>query len=422
MIIKCLGGCREVGRNGFLIETKGKVNENILLDYGMKVDTGETPMPAENVNTVLLSHQHLDHSGSVPVLYKDSIKKKPLLYATAEVFDHIAMLHKDSMKIARIKGRPAMFSNNELIEMKKKQVRVTYGQKFSSLNSTIEVLDAGHVPGAAMFLITTEGKKILFTGDYNLQDTRMLKGANIDGIKDVDLLIMESTYSAREHTPRKEVEERLLEIVKETVENGGIAVIPSFAVGRAAEIIMILDKLAKKIPIFLDGMARQATRTTLKYPELLRDPKALAKAAKDITFVKSPADRKRALEQPCAIVTTGGCIDGGPAVHYIKHLYTRTDCSLTFTGFMIPRTAGRYLQDTGRFVNEDMDLKIKMQMNYLDFSGHSGRTDLFKTVQMIRPKKVMCIHGDHCERFATELKGRFGIEAIAPFPGSVVKV
>jgi len=419
MILKCLGGCREVGRNGFLLQNK---RENILLDFGMKIDTGETPIPPKDVDTILLSHQHMDHSGATPTLFRRFNKKEPKIYATSECFDHTHMLLKDSMKIARIKGRPALFTEPDVKKMAQNQVKVTYGQQFSTPSSKIDVLDAGHIPGSVMFLINSEGKRVLYTGDYNLQDTKLLKGANINNLKDIDTLIMESTYSSREHSDRAETEKKLLSIVKETVENGGTAIIPSFAVGRAAEVIAILEKISKKIPVFLDGMARQATRTTMNYPELLKDPTILERAIKNTTFIRSEKDRQKVLDQPCAIVTTGGCLDGGPVVHYIKRFYTREDCSMTFTGFMIPRTAGRYLQDTGHFVNEDMDLKMKMQMNYLDFSGHAGRSDLMKTVQTIRPKKVICIHGDHCERFATELKGRFGIETFAPVPGQVIDI
>jgi len=128
------------------------------------------------------------------------------------------------------------------------------------------------------------------------------------------------------------------------------------------------------------------------------------------------------MNTPCVIVTTGGCMDGGPIVHYLKHLYARKDCALIMTGFQIPKTAGRYLVDTGRYVTEELDLKIGMQMYQLDFSGHAGRTELLRFVSKIRPKKVICMHGDYCQRFATELKGRFGIEAIAPKNGDVVNV
>jgi putative mRNA 3-end processing factor len=420
MIIKCLGGCREVGRNGFLLQVKeNNQKENIMLDYGLKVETGETPIPAQDVDSILLSHQHLDHCGSTPTLFRENSKAK--IYATPPCFDHTHMLLKDSMKIARLKGRAPLFTQYEVNKLKENQIKIKIGEKFSTPASNVEVLSAGHIPGSVMFIINTEGKRILFTGDYNLQDTRLMKGADISKIKDIDVLIMESTYSSREHSPRKATEEKLLKIVKETIDNGGIALIPAFAVGRSAEVITILDKLAKKVPIFLDGMARTATKITANHPEFLRD-NALEKATENITFIKNQHERQQAMDQPSAIVTTGGCLDGGPIVHYIKHLYTREDCSMSFTGFMIPRTTGRYLQDTGRFVNEDMDLKIKMPINFLDFSGHAGRSDLMKTVQTIRPKKVICIHGDHCQRFATELKGRFEVEAIAPVPGQIIKV
>jgi Cft2 family RNA processing exonuclease len=92
-----------------------------------------------------------------------------------------------------------------------------------------------------------------------------------------------------------------------------------------------------------------------------------------------------------------------------------------FTGFQIPRTAGRYLLDTGRYVADEVDLAVKMAIHSLDFSAHSGRTQLLEFVNKIRPKNVICMHGDYCERFATELKGRFGIETVAPKTGDVLK-
>ena len=115
-------------------------------------------------------------------------------------------------------------------------------------------------------------------------------------------------------------------------------------------------------------------------------------------------------------------LDGGPAVSYIKHLYTKPECAIILTGFQAPKTGGRYLVDTGRFVNEDMDLAVKMSVHQLDFSAHSGRTQLMEFVQKIRPDKVIAIHGDNCERFATEIRGRFGIDAVAPKIGEILKL
>jgi putative mRNA 3-end processing factor len=413
MKIKCLGGCREVGRNAFLIEGK----ENILFDYGVKVETNEPPKPVEKVDNIILGHAHLDHCGSIPMLYRNF---KVPIFSTAATFDQSHLLLKDSLKIARLRELIKHFGESDIEKMKRNEVRITYGQRIEAENFSIDIFDAGHIPGSAAPLLEIDKKRILYVSDFNTNPTRLLNGARIDA-KNVDILILESTYSNRNHPDRKETEKKFFEAIEATIANEGVAILPCFAVGRAAEILMILDSFKAKFPIYLDGMAKEATEIALKYPELIRDPKALRKAVEDVKPIYSNDERKKIVKEPCAIVTTSGLLEGGPSVMYIKYLYDNIESSIIFTGYLIPRTAGRYLVDTGRFVTEGFDLKIKMGIHQMDFSAHSGRDDLFDFVNKIRPEKVICIHGDNCERFATELRGR-GFDAIAPKNGDVIDI
>jgi putative mRNA 3-end processing factor len=327
---------------------------------------------------------------------------------------------KDSLKIARIKEFTKHFGQSDIDKMDKNQVRVTYGQRLESENFSMDIFDAGHIPGSAAPLLEIDKKRILYASDFNVNPTRLLNGAKID-VKNIDALIIESTYSNRNHPDRKETEKKFFETVEGTIANGGVAVIPSFAVARSAEILMILDSFKANFPIYLDGMAKQATQVALNYPELIRDPNALRKAVEDVKPIYSNDERKKIIKEPCAIVTSSGLLDGGPSVYYIKYLYNNIESSIVFTGFLIPRTSARYLVDTGRFVTEGIDLKIKMGIHQYDFSAHSGRDNLFDFVKKIKPEKVLCIHGDNCERFATELRSR-GFEAIAPKMGDIIEV
>lgn len=414
MKIRCLGGFREVGKNAVLIEAK---EERILLEYGLKVETGEMPLPVKSVDSVLLAHAHLDHCGSCPSIFK---RLKPPIFSTIATFEQSHLLLKDSLKIARIKGHPRNFNERDIEKMKNNEARITYGQQFETKRALVDVFDAGHIPGSCVYVINVDNKKILYTSDFNPNPTRLLNGANID-IKDIDILIMESTYSNREHPPRKETEEKFFQCVKETIANDGIALIPSFAVGRSAEVLMVLDSLKPDFPIYLDGMGKKATEIALNYPEFIRDPRALEKALKNVKLIYSSDERKKAVKNSCAIVTTAGMLEGGPVVGYIKYLYNNPQSSIIFTGFLIPRTAGRYLLDTGRFVLEDLDLKVKMNIYSLDLSAHAGRSDLFDLVHKTNPEKVICLHGDHCHRFATELRGR-GFDAVAPHNGDTIDI
>jgi putative mRNA 3-end processing factor len=413
MRINCLGGGREVGRNAILIEGK----ENILFDYGVKVETSEIPKPANKVDNLVLGHAHLDHCGSIPVLYR---KSKFPTFSTIATFDQAHLLLKDSLKIGRIKGFVKHFGESDIEKMKKNEARVTYGQRFEAENFSMDVFDAGHIPGSIAPLIEMNGKRILYVSDFNTNPTRLLNGAKIDA-KDVDVLILESTYSNRNHPDRNETEKKFFEAIQGTISNGGVAVLPCFAVGRAAEILMILDRFKANFPIYLDGMAKEATEIALNYPEFIKDPKALRKALDDVKPIYSNDERKKITKEPCAIVTSSGMLEGGPSVMYVKYLYDNIESSIIFTGFILPRTAGRYLVDTGRFVTEGFDLKIKMGIHAFDFSAHSGRDDLFDFVNKIKPEKVVCIHGDNCERFATELRGR-GFDATAPKNGDTIDI
>ena len=414
MRIKCLGGFREVGRNAVLIES----NEKTVLDYGIKVETGEAPLPAEKVDNVILGHAHLDHCGAIPSLFENS---KPKVFSTIATFKQAHLLLKDSLKIARIKGFERHYSRHHIEIMKGYENLVTYGQQVETEKSVIEAYDAGHIPGSMLTILETQRKRILYTSDFKLAKTRLLNGANIKPIKDIDVLIMESTYASREHPDRKETEKKLFQVISDTIANDGIALIPVFAVGRAAEIIMVLDEMKIDFPIYLDGMAREATEVALNYPEFIRDPKALRKAMEDVKHIHDTEERSKIVKKPCVIVTTGGMMEGGPVVHYMKYLYNSPQSSIVFVGFCPPKTAGRYLLDTGRFVNAELDLKVKMNIQHLDFSAHADRKELFEIVKRASPGKIICLHGDNCERFAKELQGR-GYDAVAPKIGDILNI
>lgn len=407
MQIKCLGGFREVGRNAVLVET----DKRILLDYGIKVESGEIPLSIKNVDAMLLSHPHLDHCGMVPTI-------KAPVFSTAACLDQARLLLRDSIKVSKLKNQPERFSERDVEKME--EFRITYGQQFDIGNTLVDVYDAGHVPGSAGFLLDYK-KRIFYTGDFNLNSTELLNPARFD-IKNIDVLITECTYSYKDHPPREEVEKQLIKIIGETIVKDGIVLIPSFAVGRSAEILMTLNKYKIKYPIYLDGMAKEALNITLRYPELLRDYKLLKKAAENVIPLYSQKDRKMALERPCIIVTTAGMLSGGPVISFLKKLYNKTNSSLVFVGFQAPETPGKTVLDEHRYKENDLNLKIDMNIQYLDFSSHAGRTELLEFIKKTNPEKLVLMHGERCEEFAEEVKEKFGIDTVAPESGDVVDI
>jgi putative mRNA 3-end processing factor len=408
--LECLGGCREVGRSALLLNFSNETR--ILLDYGVKVESYELPRKARNVNALLLSHAHLDHCGFVPTLSCE-------MYETAATLEQAHLLLEDSIKVLKERGLPLKFTLKDIKKMK--EVIVTYGQRFEIENVEVEVFDAGHIPGSSGFLLEYRGKKIFYTGDFKLKETRLLNGAHFDVEEHVDVLIMEATYAYQEHPPRKIVEEKLVRIIKETIERDGNVVIPVFAVGRAAEILLVLYEHNVKYPIYLDGMAKKAVEITLRYPELLKDHSALKRAMDRVIPIYTLQDRKLALKNPSIIVTTSGMLNGGPVVYFLKRLKNDERSSLVFTGFQVPGTPGREVLDKKVFDNGKERFEIKMDVHFLDFSAHAGREELLKLVKDLNPEKIVVVHSDYAEEFAYELREK-GYRAIAPENGDVIEI
>lgn len=410
--ISFLGAMGTVGCSGILIDTTA---EKILLDYGTKPTDVPPKFPIEvssKPDAIILSHCHLDHSGALPLLFI-SYDHLPI-YGINVTKPLTELLLLDAIKVSKEEGVELPFEKREVYVTLKNFIERNYRDEFKVHNSKITFYDAGHVPGSLMALITSQGKNLLYTGDFNLIDTRLLKKADLD-LPKIDILITESTYSDRDHPSRKSQERELIRIVNETIATDGICLIAGFAVSRVAEIILVLDAYGIDYPIFIDGMAKRAITIINKYRNLLRDPKSLDKALEKVEYVVTHRMRRKIIKDSCVIIATSGMLKGGPIVYYLKNLYNRKNCSLILTGWQLEGTPGKILLETGRYINQKLglNLEVKMFVRRLDFSAHAGRTELFKFIEKTNPEKVFCIHGDHTEEFANELIGK-GFEAIAP--------
>jgi putative mRNA 3-end processing factor len=414
MKLSFLGGAGEVGRMGILFDNG---NERFLMDYGVNVETMDVPMdPGTNITALLLSHAHLDHSGNVPSLYRRGWGGR--VFATSTTFELCSLLLRDSLKVQGIKGIEPSYTMQDIVTMERRQLCMQFGEKRVFKNSIVQMFDAGHVPGSASTLIESNGKRILYTGDINFKDTALMRQAYRE-FSGIDALIIESTYAYKNHPERQQISDRLKEIIKSTVQSGGFVLIPSFAVGRTQEMLMIAAEL--DFPIYMDGMGIAATKNILDHPENIKNFKKLRDAFGAAHKIKSFRQRDRALDSPSVIITTSGMLNGGPVGYYMKKLYGREDCRLVMNGFQIPGTAGRTLLDTGRYIYEDIDVKPKMPAEFLDFSAHCGRDDIIKFVEELSPETVFLVHGERSDALASVLNG-MGFDAVVPKNGDIVRV
>src|SRR3989338_2371655 len=413
------GAAREVGRSCFVVEA----GDRVMLDCGVKLHPKEVeyPLPVKgNLDAAIISHAHLDHSGHLPHLFSSS---NTLTYMTPPTLDISKLLWADTLKIADMDGLDAPFSEDEIVRTERYTFPINFGKKMDlSPRSSMEFFDAGHILGAALTKLDFGGRKLMYTGDFKPNETRLHTGANLN-VGKVDDLIIESCYGDSDHPPRKESERLFCEEVQNTIDRGGHAVVAAFAVGRSAEIIDVLNEYKMGADIYLDGMALKAARIYLKYPNMIKKPQALKRALDRSIWVQKEKTRKEALKRPSIIVTTSGMLQGGPVYYYLPKLYKDPNSKLFLTGYQVDETPGRKLLETGRLAIDTKEVDVRMEVEKFDFSAHAGKNELLRAIKKWDPDNVVLVPGDEKieEQFMADLK-KEGFHTYAPRLGDTLEL
>jgi putative mRNA 3-end processing factor len=413
-----LGGAREVGRIGISVKSK---KTQALLDYGVMLDHQPGfPMhvPPKEVDALVLTHSHLDHSGALPIFYID---RQIPLYTNKLNLDLSQLLIKDFIHLS---GYYLPFEYLELKTMMRSTKHLDFGVEEKVGDMHLQLLNAGHTPGSAQVLIEAKGKRLLYTGDFNTTDSKLLSGASMD-YGDLDAVITESTYANEDHADRKEVEKRFVEAVTEVVEKGGIVLVPAFGVGRSQEIACILAAHHFEYPVVLDGMAREASRIIMNHKEFLRDPKLFMNAMHSLDWVESWRDRRKALKASSVIISTAGMLKGGPAAFYVSKIGKKANNAVFLVSYQIPGTPGKELLEKGVCTIDGKVRKIKARYEHFDFSSHCGASQLKDAIRKLGGNpKVFVVHGDedNCKMFANWIKSDLGLKAVAPKTGETFEV
>jgi putative mRNA 3-end processing factor len=416
--IKFLGSAREVGRAAISVKT-GKTQ--ILLDYGVMLNhTPGFPMhvPPREVDAIVMTHSHLDHSGAVPIFHIHELKP---VYGTRLTFNLANILIKDFIHLS---SYYIPFEYLELRSMMRSRRDLEYREETAVGDIKLQLLDSGHLPGGAQALIEADGKRLVYTSDFNATETRLLSAADLDH-GELDALIIESTYADEEHTPRKELEERFITELNDVVEQGGTVLVPAFSVGRAQEIACILAAYHFEHPVVMDGMAREASRILMGHLDFVRDSKLFMDGVHMAAWIESWKERKNATKKPGVIISPAGMLKGGPAASYVQSVGKKPNNAVFLVGYQIPGTPGRELLEKGRCVIDGKMQKIKAKVGSFDFSSHSGAKELKETVKGLKGNPtVYVVHGaeGNCPRFAKWIKDEVGLEAKAPNPGDTFTV
>jgi len=384
--IHFLGGGDEVGNVGVIIEDEKSTR--LLIDYGL-APTSPPRYPSESppVTDAIFTHTHIDHIGMAPWLVGNHQTR---LHGTSLTAALSRVMWKDTYKVSSIEGYPLPWDRRDEDEANEAWEVHNYNKWVEYHNWKWQLHPAGHIPGAAMIEIETPKHRILHTGDMDTRD-----GPNSYGAKPTpcDILLLESTYSGKEHPNRVDEEARFVAKVVEVVERGGIAIVPAFASGRGQDVLRILHNSGYDLNVHYDGMGKTVSQKWLEHPEHLRDAETFEDAFRWSKRVRSKSDRKRALEAD-VIVTTSGMLDGGPALWYLNRLRMDNRCAVLFTGYQAEGSGGRKLIETGSLPIYGHNVEISCEIDRFNLSNHAGHSELVTFAEACQPKHVILFHGD----------------------------
>ncbi len=443
-----LGAFHEVGRAAMLIQAG---SSSVLLDSGInpgaqdptsaypRFDTDEFDL--EKLDAVVISHAHLDHCGILPFLYKYGYDGP--VYCSEPTQTLMTLHQLDYLDVHSREGEHSPYDQKDVREVVTHTIPLRYNV-VTDVAPDIKLTfhNAGHILGSSMVhLHIGEGlHNIVYSADFKFGRTMMLDPATALFPR-AETLIIESTYGGPDDImpDREGVEGKLVSIVNDTVEKGGKVLIPVPAVGRAQEIMLVLDAYMKngalrELPIYIEGMVNEATAIHTAFPEyLVRDIKEQI-LHKDINPFQSeyfhpvthPSDREEIIAGgPCVIIATSGMLEGGPAIDYFRHLAPDARNTLAYVSYQVDGTLGNRikngLKEVSLYAHDGkMEMvKVNMRVESIEgFSGHSDRNQLLGFIKRMSPKptKIIVNHGERrkSDLFAQNVNRIFGIKTVVP--------
>lgn len=460
MKLTFIGADHEVTGSCHCLEACGR---KFLIDCGMEqgkdvFENQEIPIPPSELDFVLLTHAHIDHSGMLPLLYARGFRGA--VYATYATCDLCAIMLRDSAHIQMFeaewrnrKNRRAgkeeitpLYTMEDAEGVIRKFVPVSYDEKLElAPGLMVRFTDVGHLLGSASIEIwMTEDeitKKIVFSGDIGNIHQPLLRDPQY--LKEADYVVMESTYGTRSHGERPDYVHNLAQVIQETFDRGGNVVIPSFAVGRTQEMLYFIrqiksDQLIRGhegFKVYVDSpLAVEATSVFNRNLHTCFDEEAMALVNKGINPISFPglctsvtSDESKAInfdQEPKVIISASGMCDAGRIKHHLKHNLWRPECTILFVGYQAEGSPGRHILSGApeiKLFGETISIHAHI-MQLAGVSGHADKNGLIQWLAAMTPKpeKVFVVHGDDsvCSEFTECLINEYGYDACAPYSGS----
>jgi len=444
-----LGAAREVGRSSVLITTD---ESNVLLDCGISLSSRSAfprldLIDIDELDAVIITHAHLDHSGALPLLFKYGYRGP--VYLTRPTRDLMMLLLYDYINLSQRVGSIPFFSWRDVVNMMNHTITLDYTETVDiSPDIKLTFYNAGHILGSALAHLNIESARhnVLYTGDFRFRDTKLLDKA-VRKFPRVETLIMECTYGGESDVlpSLPEAEEALFSIIKGTAERGGKVLIPALAVGRAQEIMLSLVDgfergLLPDIPVYLDGMIYDSTAIHSAYPDYLSNyvRESVFKRDRDpftephFNFVSSDERPDVTKGGPAVIIAPSGMLTGGPSVDYLKLLAPGEENSIVLVSYQAEGTLGRRLRDGARELRlQDEEghitIKVKADVRVIEgFSAHADKVQLLSYLSTMepRPHRVFLVHGEEekMREFGPLASKSASIRTVSPQIGETFKL
>ncbi|HIH33021.1 MAG: beta-CASP ribonuclease aCPSF1 [Candidatus Diapherotrites archaeon] len=436
--LTALGSFREVGRSCMMVETQ---DTRVLLDCGINPANPEEPFPyldvlrfpIQEIDAIIISHAHLDHGGFLPYLFK--LGYRGPVYCTLPTRDLMALLDFDFIDVFVKEGKEAPYSEADVKEMVKHCITREYREVTDiAPDMRLTFHNAAHILGSAsVHLHIGEGAhNLVYSADLKYGFTRLFNNIDINYPR-METLILESTYAGKGDMPeRQDSEERLVSIIRETVNQGGNVLIPVFAVGRAQEIMLVVEEFyrrgALEAKVFVDGMTKEASAIHTAYPEYLRKGVQRRVLQNDSPFTSelfqlaNHKNRQEILDNGGAVIlASSGMLTGGASVDYFYRMASNPKNCLLFVGYQAEGSMGKKIQAGVSSIpvvenGKTKSLEIKMRVETVEgFSGHSFRNELLAYLRNVkpRPKRILVNHGDSTVEFSKFIANRFRINTTA---------
>ncbi|MDP4179935.1 MAG: MBL fold metallo-hydrolase, partial [Bacillota bacterium] len=445
------GGAAEVGASCIMLNLDGK---NIILDCGMRIGSSKEYLPdlgmiQENggVHAIVISHAHMDHTGSLPVLSREYPEAK--IYMTHATKDLVRVLLYDSLKIMEYReAEIPVFAEVHVKNMLDRIICFSPGFTFHPMDNDISVTfyNAGHVAGAAAIYICGKEGAFFYSGDFSLQPQKTVEKASFPKLRP-DVAVIESTYGDKLHSSRETEEKKLVEKVGEIINSGKKILIPAFALGRAQEIILILKSAINKgilppFKIYTDGMVNDICRVYKQNPNYLKSQLS-KKALKgvDIFFddnimaVTGKQPQREEIinsKEPCCIIASSGMLTGGSSQWYAQKLALDEGNFIALTGYQDEESPGRQLlelsdnpDDTDRVLKlGELTVPVKCGIGKFGLSAHADKTGIISLTHSLSAKKVFYIHGntDVIHNLANEVQKEYRGQIFAPSNGDLFDI